>query len=478
MIAWGINALNHDASLTVFKDGAPIFASHSERFSRIKNDSLLNNDLIEYALTYGKPDQILWSDRPLIKKARQLITRDIRVLDMLPRTHLKQFDIDVDIKYIDHHHSHAAAAAYTAPFDKSLVFVFDSIGEFNTMSVWKSSGVELTKIYNQQYPHSLGLFYSAFTKLLGLKPNEEEFILMGMAAYGEPTYKKQIYERFFDIQYPNIRLKENLHTGVKFNYSNKFDLAASVQDIYEELTFGLCNYFKMQYTDIKNACFSGGCALNCVANSHYRSLFDNVWVFPNAGDAGNSYGAGLAYFKQKHIYNPYIGYDIQRRVNIDQVIDTLKKGKAVGIANGKAEFGPRALGNRSLLADPRGQNTRENVNLIKRREKFRPFAPAILEEHFHNVFNTCIDESRFMNYTFKNKLHLAYPGVTHRDKTSRVQTVSKDCNTVLRPILEEWYRETGIPLLLNTSLNIKGYPLVNTFADAHEFNLQTGITIF
>jgi len=476
MISWGVNAINHDASLTIFNDGIPIFASHSERFSQTKNDSLLDESLIEYALTYGKPDQVIWSDRPVLKKVRQIVTRDERIFDPLPKSYLNQLGIKTNITYINHHHAHAAGAAYTSPFNESLVFVFDGIGEFDTISVWKSNNLELTQLHKQQYPHSLGLFYSAFTKLLGLKPNEEEFILMGMAAYGEPVYKQELYDRFFDIQYPNIFLKENLHLGVKFNHSNKFDLAASVQDIYEEITFGLCNYFKVHYK-IDNACFSGGCALNCVANSHYRSLFKNVWVYPNAGDAGNSYGAGLAYFKQKHVYNPYMGYDLKREINIDQVVDLLKKGKPVGIANRKAEFGPRALGNRSLIADPRGRSTRENVNLIKRREKFRPFAPAILEEKFHDVFISKIDSSRFMNYTFKNKTGNEYPGITHRDNTSRVQTVSKECNTVLRPILEEWYRETNVPLLLNTSLNIKGMPLVNTFADAHEFNLQTGITV-
>ena len=479
MILWGINAINHDASISVFRDNHLLFASHSERFSRCKNDSFLNNEIIKYSLQYGYPERVFWSEKPFIKKTRQLLTRDERIWTTWPREYLKQLGINSPIEYVSHHRSHAAAAAYTSNVDRSLVFVFDGIGEFDTISVWDYNHPNITPLYKQSYPHSLGLFFSAFTKLLGLKPNEEEFILMGMAAYGRPIYKKQLLKRYFDLQYPVIHLKENLHHGTVFNYINAFDLAASVQAVYEEITYNFCAYFKHKY-NIDHASFSGGCSLNCLANSRYTELFKNIWVYPNSGDAGNSYGAVLSYLHTKHNYTPYTGHDIQRAINIDCVVDRLKKGHVIGIANGKAEFGPRALGNRSLLADPRQKGIQINVNLIKRREKFRPFAPAILEEHFKDVFvtNEYVAQARFMTQVFKNKNKSIYPGITHKDGTSRVQTVSKSCNTVLRPILQEWYRETGVPILLNTSLNIKGQPLVNTTRDALDFYKATGIEIF
>ena len=479
MILWGINAINHDASISVFRDNHLLFASHSERFSRCKNDSFLNNEIIKYSLQYGYPERVIWSEKPFIKKTRQLLTRDERIWTTWPREYLKQLGINSPIEYVSHHRSHAAAAAYTSNVDRSLIFVFDGIGEFDTISVWDYNHPNITPLYKQSYPHSLGLFFSAFTKLLGLKPNEEEFILMGMAAYGQPVYKKQLLQRYFDLQYPVINLKENLHHGTTFSYTNAFDLAASVQAVYEEITYNFCAFFKHKY-NIDHASFSGGCSLNCLANSRYTAIFKTIWVYPNSGDAGNSYGAVLSHLHTKHKYTPYTGYDIQRNVDVDRIVDRLKKGHVIGIANGKAEFGPRALGNRSLLADPRQKGIQVNVNLIKRREKFRPFAPAILEEHFKDVFvaNEYITQARFMTQVFKNKDKSKYPGVTHKDGTSRVQTVSKGCNTALRPILQEWYRETGVPILLNTSLNIKGQPLVNTTHDALDFYKATGIEIF
>ena len=477
MIQWGINAINHDASLAVFCDGVPVFASHSERFSKKKNDSYLTQELINYALKYGTPDEILWSEKPYLKKIRQLISFDDRVFNIHPKEHLKQFGITHDITYINHHESHAAGAAYTSGFDRSLIFVFDGIGEFDTISVWKYEECKLYRVYRQKYYHSLGLFYSAFTKLIGLKPNEEEFILMGMAGYGKPVYKDQLIEKFFNLTYPNVQLKQNLHRGVKFDYDNKFNLACSVQKVYEEITQGICSYFKALY-NIDNACFSGGCALNCMANSTYNNFFKNVWVYPNAGDAGNSYGAVLSVVKKPTIYNPYLGYNIDRKIDTDAVVDKLLCGQIVGIANGRAEFGPRALGNRSLIADPRIENIQDSVNLIKRREKFRPFAPTILEEQANNVFDMPVKHSKFMNFVFQNKNTETYKGITHVDGTSRIQTICEGTDSVFREIILKWYDKTGIPLLLNTSLNIKGQPLVNNEQDAVEFSREYNITVF
>lgn len=465
MIKWGVNALGHDASLSVFHNNKCVFASHSERFSRIKNDNLLNKNLIDYALKFGFPNEIFWAENPYLKKIRQLKTFDFRVFQEFPKTHLRKLGItNIPITYINHHQSHASAAAYTSKQETSLIFVFDSIGEFDTITVWKKENSELNLIYNQKYPNSLGLFYSGFTKLLGLKPNEEEFILMGMAGYGKPIYKDQILERFFDVRDPEIKLKHNFHMGVNFEYENKFDLAASVQSVYEELTLNFCNYFKKRY-NINNACFSGGCALNCMANSKYLEIFENVWGFPNSGDAGNSYGAVLSDIKEYHEYDPFLGFDIKKEVDVDRVIKSLLNGNVIAIANGKAEFGPRALGNRSIIADPRIEGIQDKVNKIKYREPFRPFAPSILEENFKDVFDSKVEQSRFMNFVFKNKYPDVFKGITHVDGTSRVQTVSENDNTILRKILLEWKSKTGIPLLLNTSLNVKGMPLINDESD-------------
>jgi carbamoyltransferase len=477
MVRWGINAINHDASLSVFNNNKCVFASHSERFSKIKNDYFLNQKLINYALKYGYPNDVIWSENPFLKKTRQLLTLDDRVFDITPKQHLKRFGINTKIDYINHHESHAAGAAYTSDFDISLVFVFDGIGEFDTISVWKYENLNLKCIHKQKYYHSIGLFYSAFTKLLGLKPNEEEFILMGMAGYGKPVYKKELLEKFFKIDYPYIYLKQNLHKGVEFKFDCKFDLACSVQAVYEELTKGICLYFKNLYK-IDNACFSGGCALNCMANSKYFEIFKNIWIYPNSGDAGNSYGSVLSTLKIKHNYDPYIGYDIKKDIDVCGVVKELINGNVVGIANGKSEFGPRALGNRSLIADPRIKNIKNKMNFIKKREEFRPFAPSILEENFKEIFNTNTQQSRFMNFIFENKYKSKYEGITHVDGTSRVQTVNETPKTYLRKILSEWYNKTGVPLLINTSLNIKGQPLINDEHDVKLFSEKYDIKIF
>jgi carbamoyltransferase len=477
MIYWGINALNHDASLSVFHDNKCVFASHSERFSGIKNDEKLNNNLITHALMYGMPNQIIWSERPFLKKIRQLKSLDYRFLEEFPKSYMKSFGIKTPIIYKNHHECHASAAAYTSKFDSALVFVFDGIGEFDTITVWLKHNNHLSLIHKHSYPNSLGLFYSSFTKLLGLKPNEEEFILMGMAGYGKPIYKDAILNDFFEINYPSIKLKKNLHKGVEFKYVNEFDLAASVQAVYEEITLNFCAYFKNLYK-IKNACFSGGCALNCMANSKYLSIFENIWVFPNAGDAGNSYGACLSEIKKYCSYDPYLGYEIKNDIDVDKVVEKLINGEVVGIANGKAEFGPRALGNRSLLADPRSDNIKDLVNNVKKRELFRPFAPAILEEYFPAIFETNLKHSKFMNLVFKNEYPNDYKAITHIDGTSRVQTVDLKSTNILRKILLSWKEKTGIPLLLNTSLNIKGQPLVNDEKDALDFEKKYNISVF
>jgi carbamoyltransferase len=315
----------------------------------------------------------------------------------------------------------------------------------------------MKKIHSWKYPYSLGLLYSAVTERIGLKPNEEEYITLGMAAYGEPIHDLERY------------LEQNNHFGItKELTGRKEDLAASVQALFEKKLLELVTMCPK-----KNIILMGGCALNCVANSKIKGK--NIWIMPNPGDAGSSLGAAaLMYGKKLNWQSPYLGYDINKNVNSKDVVNELLKNHMCGVANGKAEFGPRSLGNRSLLADPRINNIKDKVNKVKFRDKFRPFAPAILEEHTHEYFEEPMNE--YMQFVSKAKHD--YSAVTHIDGTARIQVVTKDCKSILRPILEEWYDNTGCPMLLNTSLNIKGHPIVNDENDAMKFMNESGIRVF
>jgi len=459
MTIWGINNLNHDASISVFKNSEHLFSSHSERYSRIKNDYTLCNKVIEKSLYFGKPDLVLISENNFKKKIRQLITLDERFLDS-HKSFLNNYNIK-NIKFLDHHECHAAGAAFTSKFNKSLVFVFDSIGEFTTTSTWLFKNNNLTLLHKLNYPNSLGLFYTAFTDLLGLKPNEEEYIMMGMAAYGEPKYFMQLLN-LFEIDLPCIKLKKNLHRGINFKFENKFDLAKSVQLVFEFITRIYINYFKNKY-NIENACFSGGCALNCKANSNYLEVFKNIYIYPNPGDAGNSLGAILNYTKTYFNYSPYLGENVESDANPEDVVNEIINNKLAGIVRGRAEYGPRALGNRSILADPRDESVKLFLNKIKNREPFRPFAPVVLRHEFSNCFDTSIFDSKYMTLTFKNKTIIN--SIQNVDGTSRVQTINKLDNRFLYDVVSIFQQKTGIPFLINTSLNVKGKPIVNIKTD-------------
>jgi carbamoyltransferase len=227
-----------------------------------------------------------------------------------------------------------------------------------------------------------------------------------------------------------------------------------------------------------NLVFMGGVALNCVANSLLAKIYPNIHIMPNPGDSGNSIGACAALLEQKLEWNgPYLGTDIDRELDIDTIVKCLQRGEVIGIANGRAEFGPRALGNRSLLCDPRGADSKHRMNTVKMRQGFRPFAPAILAEHARKYFNMN-KQSPYMQFVFKCKDQKAFPGICHADGTSRVQTVTSRNNMKFRELLEAWYSATGCPMLLNTSLNIRGQPLVNSWDNAVEFQETYSIKVF
>src|SRR5215472_1487872 len=286
MIIYGISANEHDAGLAVVREENILFASHAERYSRLKNDAHLNPALIADARDFGKPDLIVWYERPFLKRARKLWAGQYNdALRPDGAAYLDRFGFDVPVHYVGHHECHAAAGYFTSPFDRAAILVVDAIGEWDTISAWEGDGRKLGKIWSQRYPHSLGLLYSAFTQRIGLKPNEEEYILMGMAALGDPTYADRIRKDFiarFDP--PQLLLKENVHRGVRWwepNLQDRENIAASVQQVTEEILLGLVQWLA-EKTRLRKLVLMGGVALNCVANSRIAraKIFDDIWIMP------------------------------------------------------------------------------------------------------------------------------------------------------------------------------------------------------
>tara|TARA_B100001287_G_scaffold273443_1_gene276885 strand:+ start:93 stop:1574 length:1482 start_codon:yes stop_codon:yes gene_type:complete len=489
MITWGWSGLSHDASLAVFVNNELKFASHTERYSRTKNDKNLNHWILSDAiLEFGVPDTVYFYEKPLLKKTRQFYAGQYHLLKKeSPTTHMRKFYKEAPKSIpVSHHLSHAAAGYYTSPFVDAAILCIDSIGEWETLSIWTGEGPKLKKIRSQSYPDSVGIWYSAMTQRIGLIPQEHEYILMGMAAIGDPNrLYKRIKDDFIDkmptVTNPYIMFSRNCHRGCKdwapdLNTEQDYaDIAAAVQRIYEEIFAGLIEY-TANTTKKENIVLMGGCILNCVANPLAHKRFKNVWIMPNPGDAGSAIGCVLAKW-QRHITwpGPYLGHNIDGNYPVEEVLQELQKNHITAVASGRAEFGPRALGNRSILADPRGKHVKERVNKLKRREAFRPFAPAILEEHTNDYFTGITGP--YMQYTATCRDPDSFPAITHYDNTSRVQTVSRDDNSGFRQLLERWYKETGCPMLLNTSLNIKGEPLVNTKEDALRWSANYGVKI-
>ncbi len=490
LITWGWTGMAHDASLAVFSDTGLEFAAHAERYSRIKNDKHLNQDIINEALAYGKPDKIYFYEQPWLKKTRQLYSKQYALLKKeSPTTYIRKFLKDAPkCTTTSHHLSHSAYAYYTGPYEHTLILVIDSIGEWETVSIWSGEDGELKKLWSQHYPDSIGIWYSAMTQRIGLKPQEHEYILMGMAAIGDKDrlyldIKRDFIEKTPTSYHPFTIFRRNCHRGCldwrpDLNTPQDFaDIAAATQRIYEEIFVDLVRsaYFM---TDAKysNIILVGGCALNCVANPLAELFFKNVHVPANPGDAGSAVGSVLAHTKQfMYMDHAYLGHNIEGEYPIDKIIRQLQTKKITAVAAGRAEFGPRALGNRSILADPRGDDVKSRVNSIKHREEFRPFAPAILQEHASSYFEGKIGE--FMQYTSTCKEPSAFPAIVHYDDSSRVQAVPSTNTSGIRTLLERWYELTGCPMLLNTSLNVKDEPLVNTREDALRWSKQYGVEI-
>ena len=487
----GISAGFHDASVSMINShGSILFAGHAERYSKRKNDAHLNNDIISAALAHGVPDKVAYYERPWVKKLQQLYSGQYNeainfgnfTLGQYLRKHVsdpvhRQSLLQCPRKYMSHHLSHAAAGFQTSPYAKATVVVIDAIGEFDTVTILgaeydKHGKAVYKKLWTQNYPHSIGLFYSAITKRLGLHPLDEEYITMGMAAYGRPAWTDHLKHALVDNEW-DITFKENLHLGLPDTFlkdADNFDIAASAQELCENLIYNIMRRAS-NFGWSNNLVYMGGVALNCSANRNLGDYFDNIWIMPSPGDSGSSLGAAaLAYGGRLEWTDAFLGDNIPGEYPVNALLDVLMSDRIVGVASGKAEFGPRALGNRSLLADPRGPDIKARVNEIKRRQQFRPFAPVILEEMASQYFDMPkgFAASPYMQTIAHCKSPELFPAIVHKDGTSRVQTVPND-GSGIRQLLEKWLVLTGCPMLLNTSLNIRGEPVVNNRADADRF---------
>lgn len=488
----GISAGYHDAAATVIdSSGNILFAGHSERYSKQKNDADLCADLVKDALAHapGGIDHIAYYERPWVKQLRQIysgqgIEWDRLTVRQVLGQQLGPCVLPTNISTHSHHLSHVAAGFQTSPYDRATVVVIDAIGEFDTVTIWgaeydRTGRATYKRLWGQRYPHSIGLFYSAITARLGLRPLDEEYITMGMAAYGSPV-SSLVMEQDLIASYQDIRFRQNLHAGLDPDYLqyDDYDIAAGAQRVAEKLIYSVMRRAE-QFKWSTNLVYQGGVALNCLANRELGHYFDKIWIMPCPGDAGSSLGAAaLAYGQRIGWSNAYLGSDIPGAYPVNACLDHLLRDRIVGVASGRAEFGPRALGNRSLLADPRGVDIKALVNTIKQRQQFRPFAPVILEEHAdeHFVMPAGFDNSPYMQAVAQCRRPDLYPAIVHQDGTSRVQTVAAD-GSGIRQLLEKWFVLTGCPMLLNTSLNIRGEPMVNDRADADRFEALYGVAV-
>ena len=448
----GVSENYHDAALSVIEDGVVTFASHSERYSKKKNDKIIHPSLWEASC------------------------KDLPSFDR-DHMHMAFYEHSDDPKYdstFNHHKSHCATAFYTRPWDDrdtTVMVSIDGVGE-------KQSAVILDSNFNliKEYlaPESVGLVYTTCTVKLGLRPLEDEYVVMGLSSYG--TAVPDIVDwltQWWEAEGANSDMKNMMQSWVE-QYDDA-DVASSVQAFAQ---YGIMQIMHEARKHGSKLVYGGGCAQNVVINTLLWDVFDDVHISISPTDAGSSLGCAgyaqeVATGINKLIWTPYRGYDIQKEINPSEVVDHLLSKKVCGIANGKAEFGPRALGNRSLIADVR-YDVKDTVNTIKQRQKYRPFAPGIIEEFGDEYFEGVTNE--YMQCKCKEKND--YSTVKHVDGTARVQVVKKDCESVFRKVIEEYYEKTGVPMLLNTSLNIRGRPMVNDHHDAHLWEQKYGVKVF
>lgn len=581
----GISAFYHDSAAALIKDGVIKAAAQEERFSRLKFDASYPYLSINYCLSYcgigmADIDYVVFYDKPYLKFERLIETyltfspkgfNSFRnVMPVWLKTKLFQKRVlqknllrhgegpikSERILFTEHHMSHAASAFYPSPFDEAIILTLDGVGEWATSTVSLGKGNDIKVLKEIHFPHSLGLFYSAFTYYVGFKVNSGEYKLMGLAPYGKPKYVDIILEKIIDIKSDgSFRLNIKYFdfcVGLKMinrRFEKLFgmqarkpeetsidefymDIAASAQVVVETILLRMTRSLAGEY-GVKNLCLAGGVALNCVANGKIirEKSFEQVWVQPAAGDSGGAIGAALAgwygYLDQpRHISSPefklndgmnsaFLGpsfdnetikialtemgaeFTVLENSELTKICaQSISEGSVVGWFQGRMEFGPRALGNRSILADPRLDTIQDKINkVIKYREPFRPFAPSVLQEDVAEWFDT-ERLSPYMQCTAnvkerRSKLSYAsigdeddcreqttkidLPAITHVDNSARLQTVSKKDNPLYHQLLLEFKKLTGCPILVNTSFNVRGEPIVATPSDAYRCFMKSGL---
>ena len=575
----GISAYYHDSAAALVCNGSIVAAAQEERFSRKKHDAGFPRQAIDYCLneagvSLDSLDQVVFYDKPFVKFERLLETyvattpngfqsflaampvwlkeklylktvlkRELATLGACKKKSLPP------LLFGEHHQSHAASAFFPSPFEEAAVLCMDGVGEWATTTVWHGKQNRVRPLWQIDFPHSLGLLYSAFTYFTGFKVNSGEYKLMGLAPYGVPRYTERILEhlvdvkadgtfrldmRYFDyatgLRMTNERFNALFGRGPREPESpltqDEMDLAASIQVVTEEIVLKLADTIHLE-TGLSQLCLAGGVALNCVANGRLlrEGPFEKVWIQPAAGDAGGALGCALAawheYADQPRISNggdamagAYLGptfpdsqicealdsrsaaYTVLETDELDaHVAQLLANGNVIGWFQGRMEFGPRALGARSIIGDPRNSDMQSVMNLkIKYRESFRPFAPAVLAERIADYFEQS-EESPYMLLVANIRQELrktvsteeeqrfgidklkversGLPAITHVDYSARIQTVHKDTNPRFHALLSAFDRLTGCGVLVNTSFNVRGEPIVCTPLDAYRCFMRT-----
>ncbi|WP_295430490.1 carbamoyltransferase [uncultured Thiodictyon sp.] len=577
----GISAYYHDSAVALVQSGTIVAAAQEERFSRKKHDARFPRHALGYCLdaaglSLADIDDVVFYDKPLVKFERLLETylayapHGLRsFMAAMPvwlkeklylKSTLKQelaalggiAEKDLPpLLFAQHHQSHAASAFYPSPFEEAAVLCLDGVGEWATTTVWRGRGNRLEPLWEIDFPHSLGLLYSAFTYYTGFKVNSGEYKLMGLAPYGEPRYVDLILHHLIDLKDDGtFRLDMqyfNYCTGLTMTNKRfdrlfggaprtaetdltqrEMDIAASIQKVTEEVVLRLGKTIR-QETGIERLCLAGGVALNCVANGELlrSGVFKDIWIQPAAGDAGGALGAALVAWYDKYdrprpltgsdcMSGSYLGPDypadeIRRQLEaagacyeeldevtlVERVADLLAAQQVVGWHQGRMEFGPRALGARSILGDPRAPKMQSVMNLkIKYRESFRPFAPSVLAERVGEYFELdrpspymllvapvteqlriamTPEQERLFGIDRLNVPRSRLPAITHVDYSARIQTVHRETNPRYHALLTRFNDKTGCAVLVNTSFNVRGEPVVCTPADAYRCFMRTGM---
>ncbi len=575
----GISAYYHDSAAALLRDGQPLAAAQEERFSRKKHDARFPVNAVRYCLSRGEVsltglDYIVFYDKPLVKFERLLETylayapdgfrsflaampvwlkEKLFLKDLLKKELASSGQCTVDslprLLFTEHHQSHAASAFFPSPFERAAVLCMDGVGEWATTSIWLGEGNSLNPQWEIDFPHSLGLLYSAFTYFTGFRVNSGEYKLMGLAPYGEPKYTDLILDKLLSLKEDGSFRMDMRY----FNYANgltmtnrrfdklfggpprkaespvtqrEMDIASSIQAVTEEVVLRLCRTVHDE-TGADYLCLAGGVALNCVANGRLlrEGPFKDIWIQPAAGDAGGALGAALSvwyeYLDRPRAVNgvdsmsgSYLGPRFSeeqikgyldsvkaRYVRLDdsdlmpRLAEILDQENVVGWFQGRMEFGPRALGGRSIIGDPRSKAMQSVMNLkIKYRESFRPFAPSVLAERVSDYFEidraspymllvAPVDErirtpmteeqQKLFGIERLNVPRSEIPAITHVDYSARIQTVHPETNPRYHELIKHFEERTGCPVIVNTSFNVRGEPIVCSPEDAYRCFMRT-----